>query len=37
LPQSLLGLTGVVDKIRIVFDGTAATGFPHGRMTVEKI
>ena len=37
LPRSLLGLTGVVDKIRIVFDGTVAAGFPHGRMTIEKI
>jgi hypothetical protein len=37
LPRSLLGLTGVVDKIRIVFDGTVAAGFPHGRVTIEKI
>ena len=37
LPRSLLGLTGVVDKIRIVFDGTAASGFPHGRMIIENI
>ena len=37
LPRSLLGLTGVVDKIRIVFDGTTAAGFPHGRMIIDKI
>jgi hypothetical protein len=37
LARSLLGLTGVVDKIRIVFDGTGAAGFPHGRVTIERI
>jgi hypothetical protein len=37
LPRSLLGLTGVVDKIRFIFDGTAAVGFPHGMLVVEKI
>ena len=37
LLRSLLGLTGVVDKIRVLFDGTASSDFPHGRMVVVKI
>ena len=37
LPRSLLGLTGVVDKIRFTFDGTPSAGFPHGLLAVEKV
>jgi hypothetical protein len=36
-PRKLLGLTGVVDQIRILFDGTPTATAPHGLMTVEKI
>ena len=36
-PRTLLGLTGVVDKIRILFDGTPTATAPHGLMVVEKI
>src|SRR5262249_2934522 len=31
-PRTLLGLTGVVDKIRILFDGTPTATAPHGLM-----
>jgi hypothetical protein len=36
-PQNLLGLTGVVDKIRLIFDGTPTSGAPYGNLIVEKI
>jgi hypothetical protein len=36
-PKNLLGLSGVVDKIRITFDGTAVPGCPYGQMLLEKI
>jgi hypothetical protein len=36
-PRSLLALSGVVDKIRFLFDGTPTPAAPHGVMVVEKI
>jgi hypothetical protein len=36
-PRSLLGLSGVVDKIRILFDGTPTATASHGLMVIEKI
>jgi hypothetical protein len=36
-PRSLLGLTGVVDRIRILFDGTPTPAAPHGVVVVETI
>jgi hypothetical protein len=36
-PRTLLSLTGVVDKIRILFDGTSTAAAPHGLMVIEKI
>lgn len=36
-PPCLLGLTGVVDKLRIGFEGTPMWGAPYGIMSVEKI
>jgi hypothetical protein len=37
-PRYLLGLSGVVDKIRWTFDATpAGLQAPHGYLTVEKI
>jgi hypothetical protein len=37
LPRRLLGLSGVVDKIRWILDGTpAGLPAPHGYLTVEK-
>jgi hypothetical protein len=37
-PRYLLGLTGVVDKVRWTFDGTpAGLQAPHGYMIVEKV
>jgi hypothetical protein len=36
-PRSLLGLSGVVDKMRILFDGTPTATAPHGLMLIEKI
>jgi hypothetical protein len=35
-PRNLLGLTGVVDKIRISLDGSPTGSAPHGVMTLEK-
>ena len=38
MPRYLLGLSGVVDKIRWTFDATpAGLQAPHGYLTVEKI
>ena len=36
-PKYLLGLTGVVDQVRLMFDGTPALGAPRGVLVVEKI
>lgn len=36
-PRNLLGLTGVVDKLRFTFDGTPSIGLPHGSLAVEII
>jgi hypothetical protein len=36
-PRSLLGLSGVVDKIRILFDETPTATASHGLMVIEKI
>jgi hypothetical protein len=36
LPRCLLGLSGVIDKLRIAFDGDPAPGAPHGCLIVEK-
>jgi hypothetical protein len=33
---NLLGLTGVVDKITLLYDGTPAPAAPHGYLIVEK-
>jgi hypothetical protein len=35
-PRKLLGLSGVVDKLRISFDGAPTPNAPHGRITVER-
>ena len=35
-PRKLLGLSGVVDKLRIGFDGTPTAYAPYGLLTVEK-
>ena len=35
--RNLLGLTGVVDKLRILFDGTPRPSARHGVMVVERI
>lgn len=38
LPRYLLGLSGVVDKVRWTFDATpAGPHAPHGYLTVEKV
>jgi hypothetical protein len=37
LPHSLLGLAGVVDKIRTAFDGTPTPGALYGNLIVEKL
>jgi len=34
--KNLLGLTGVVNQIRLCFDGTWSVGAPHGSLIVEK-
>lgn len=36
-PRKLLGLGGVVDKLRLSFDGTLGPRAPYGLLTVEKI
>jgi len=36
LARNLLGLTGVVDKLRILFDGTRSSSARHGVMVVER-
>jgi hypothetical protein len=37
LPPNLLGLTGVVDKLRITFDGTPGPEAPFGFVIVERL
>jgi hypothetical protein len=37
VPRKLLGLPGVIDKIRLTFDGATAPGAPFGRLVVEKV
>jgi hypothetical protein len=34
---NLLGLTGVVDKLRLIIDGTPEAGAPHGVLIVELL
>jgi hypothetical protein len=36
LPRHLLGLSGVIDQVRISFDGEPVSGAPHGNIIVEK-
>jgi hypothetical protein len=36
-PKNLLGLTGVIDKIRLTFDGTPSGAARYGLLIVEKI
>lgn len=35
--KNLLGLTGVINQVRLTFDGTPSSGVPHGNLIVEKI
>jgi hypothetical protein len=35
--KNLLGLTGVINQVRLTFDGTPSPGVPHGNLIVEKI
>lgn len=35
--KRLLGLTGVIDHIRIIFDGTTSLSAPNGLLIVETI
>jgi len=37
LPRKLLGLSGVVDKVRIVFDGTPTASAPYGNLILETL
>jgi hypothetical protein len=34
--KNLLGLTGVINQVRIIFDGATPPGAPHGVLVVEK-
>src|SRR5439155_4767986 len=36
LPRNLFGLSGVIDKLRIVFDDDPGPGAPYGHLIVEK-
>ena len=36
-PRTLLGLTGVVDKVRVTLDGSAAEDAPYGHVIVERL
>ncbi len=36
-PKNLLGLTGVIDHVRLIFDGTKSLSAPRGFLAVEKI
>jgi len=35
-PRKLLGLSGVLDKLRISFDGAPTPYAPHGLLTVQR-
>jgi hypothetical protein len=35
-PRTLLGLPGVIEKLRLSFDGTPVPGAPYGQLIVEK-
>ncbi len=35
-PRKLLGLSGVINQVRITLDGTAAVGTPYGFVVLEK-
>jgi hypothetical protein len=37
LPRSLLGLSGVLDKFRILFDGTPSPDYPRGFFRLETL
>ncbi|MHB1558696.1 MAG: hypothetical protein ACYC61_14655 [Isosphaeraceae bacterium] len=37
IQKSLLGLTGVIDQIRLTFDGTVSLAAPRGILAVERI
>jgi hypothetical protein len=36
VPRTLLGLSGVINQLRITFDGDAGPGAPYGHLIVEK-
>lgn len=36
-PRNLLGLTGVIDQVRLIFDGTRSISAPDGILVVEKV
>lgn len=36
-PKNLLGLTGVIDHVRLIFDGTRSISAPYGLLIVETI
>jgi hypothetical protein len=36
-PKNLLGLTGVIDHVRLIFDGIKSLSAPYGVLVVEKI
>jgi hypothetical protein len=36
-PKNLLGLTGVINQVRLIFDGTPSLAAPKGVLVVEKI
>jgi hypothetical protein len=35
-PKYLLGLTGVIDHVCLIFDGTKSLSAPYGVLVVEK-
>jgi hypothetical protein len=35
--RNLLGLSGVINQIRLTFDGSPAHAVPHGVLIVEKV
>ena len=37
LRPNLLGLTGVVDRVRIIFEGTSSALAPHGLVALETL
>ncbi len=34
--KNLLGLSGVIDQVRLTFDGVSSSGVPYGILIVEK-